>query len=240
MAAGRALAGALDRAQLGPDQPRLDAGRHRGREGRVSRTATTTRCSPSRRTSPRRSSPRAATSRSRASCTLVSNGAASTTVPYISHAIASAAATSLGTQATQGYLGQVYDGFNQIASSNQKAASSAGAARRGDQPGLRGGQEPRRGRRQPRQGTRPARRRRGAAPGRHRLARLRRRRPRAGRARSRRRGPGSSTRVPRSWRGAPAPSPARTPTLARKSRELARGAVATSAGAHRPRARARA
>ncbi len=58
--------------------------------------------------------------------TLVSNGAASTTVPYISHAIASAAATSLGTQATQGYLGQVYDGFNQIASSNQKAASSAG------------------------------------------------------------------------------------------------------------------
>jgi putative membrane protein len=58
--------------------------------------------------------------------TLVSNGAASTTVPYISQTIASAAATSLGNQTTQGYLGQVYDGFNQIASSNQKAASSAG------------------------------------------------------------------------------------------------------------------
>jgi putative membrane protein len=58
--------------------------------------------------------------------TLVSNGAASSTVPYISRTIADAAATSLGTQTTQGYLGQVYDGFNQIASSNQKAASSAG------------------------------------------------------------------------------------------------------------------
>ncbi len=58
--------------------------------------------------------------------TLVSNGAASTTVPYISRTIADAAATSLGNQTTQGYLGQVYDGFNQIASSNQKAASSAG------------------------------------------------------------------------------------------------------------------
>jgi len=56
---------------------------------------------------------------------LTSNGAASSTVPYISQTIADAAATSLGVQTTQGYLGQVYDGFNQIAHSNQKAASSA-------------------------------------------------------------------------------------------------------------------
>ena len=57
--------------------------------------------------------------------TLKSNAAASTTVPFISEAVADAAATSLGNQTTQGYLGNVYDGFNQIASSNQKAASSA-------------------------------------------------------------------------------------------------------------------
>lgn len=56
---------------------------------------------------------------------LASNGAASSTVPFISEAIASTAATSLGNQTTQGYLGQVYDGFNQIASSNQQAADSA-------------------------------------------------------------------------------------------------------------------
>jgi putative membrane protein len=56
---------------------------------------------------------------------LVSNGAASSTVPYLSDAIASAAASSLGRQATEAYLGQVYDGFNKLASSNKKAASSA-------------------------------------------------------------------------------------------------------------------
>ena len=56
---------------------------------------------------------------------LVSNAAASTTVPYISQQIASAASTSLGNQATQGYLKNVYGGFNQIAQSNQKAATSA-------------------------------------------------------------------------------------------------------------------
>ena len=64
---------------------------------------------------------------------LVSNGAASSTVPYLSQAIAAAAATSLGQQATQSYLGQVYDGFNQIASSNQKAASSAEQLAQGTQ-----------------------------------------------------------------------------------------------------------
>ncbi|WP_167880281.1 YhgE/Pip family protein [Nocardioides guangzhouensis] len=56
--------------------------------------------------------------------TLVSNGAASSTVPYISQATAAAAATALGQQSTQGYLGQVYDGFNQLAQNNQKTASS--------------------------------------------------------------------------------------------------------------------
>jgi len=56
---------------------------------------------------------------------LESNGAASTTIPYISESIAAAAASSLGNQTTQGYLSNVYAGFNQIASSNQKAASSA-------------------------------------------------------------------------------------------------------------------
>ncbi len=56
---------------------------------------------------------------------LVSNGAASTTVPFISEAVAVKAAASLGQQVTQTYLGQVYDGFNQLASSSSKAASSA-------------------------------------------------------------------------------------------------------------------
>ncbi len=56
---------------------------------------------------------------------LVSNSAASVTVPYISQQVAAAAADSLGVQSTQGYLKNVYAGFNQIASSNQKAASSA-------------------------------------------------------------------------------------------------------------------
>jgi putative membrane protein len=64
---------------------------------------------------------------------LVSNGAASSTVPYLSQAIAAAAATSLGQQATQSYLGQVYDGFNQLASSNKKAASSAEQLAQGTQ-----------------------------------------------------------------------------------------------------------
>lgn len=56
---------------------------------------------------------------------LVSNAAASTTVPYISHQVVAAAATALGNQSTQGYLKNVYAGFNKIASSNQQAASSA-------------------------------------------------------------------------------------------------------------------
>ncbi len=62
---------------------------------------------------------------------LVSNGASSATVPFISQAIAAQAATSLGQQSTQGYLVQVYDGFNQIASSNKQAASSAGQLTQG-------------------------------------------------------------------------------------------------------------
>lgn len=56
---------------------------------------------------------------------LVSNTAASETVPYISQQVAAAAADALGVQSTQGYLKNVYAGFNQIASSNQKSASSA-------------------------------------------------------------------------------------------------------------------
>ncbi len=56
---------------------------------------------------------------------LVSNGAASTTVPYISHQIASAAGTSLGDQTTQGYLKNVYGGFNTLAKNSSSAASSA-------------------------------------------------------------------------------------------------------------------
>src|SRR4051794_24620423 len=62
----------------------------------------------------------------RGQLTLVNNGAASTTVPYISHQVAAAAAGSLGTQTTQGYLTNVYSGFNQLAKSNSSAASSAG------------------------------------------------------------------------------------------------------------------
>jgi len=56
---------------------------------------------------------------------LVSNSAASTTVPYISEEVVAAAASSLGNQTTQGYLKNVYGGFNQIAKSNASAASSA-------------------------------------------------------------------------------------------------------------------
>ncbi|MGH1561537.1 YhgE/Pip family protein [Mumia sp. DW29H23] len=56
---------------------------------------------------------------------LTSNAAASSTVPYLSNRIASAAAASLANQTTQGYLKNVYAGFNQLASSNQQAASSA-------------------------------------------------------------------------------------------------------------------
>ena len=47
-------------------------------------------------------------------------------MPYISEQVVAAAATALGNQSTQGYLKNVYDGFNQIAQSNQKAATSAG------------------------------------------------------------------------------------------------------------------
>ena len=56
---------------------------------------------------------------------LVSNGAASTTVPYISRQIAAAAGDSLGDQTTQGYLKNVYGGFNTLASNSSKAADSA-------------------------------------------------------------------------------------------------------------------
>lgn len=56
---------------------------------------------------------------------LVSNNAASVTVPYISQQVAAAAADALGVQSTQGYLQNVYAGFNQLASANQKSASSA-------------------------------------------------------------------------------------------------------------------
>ncbi len=47
-------------------------------------------------------------------------------MPYISEQVVAAAATALGNQSTQGYLKNVYGGFNQIAQSNQKAATSAG------------------------------------------------------------------------------------------------------------------
>lgn len=70
---------------------------------------------------------------SRGKVQLVSNGAASTTVPYISKAVASAAADSLGQQSTQSYLGQVYDGFNQIASSTKDAASGGDQLAQGTQ-----------------------------------------------------------------------------------------------------------
>lgn len=62
---------------------------------------------------------------------LVSNTAASETVPYISQQVAAAAADALGVQSTQGYLTNVYAGFNQIASSNQKSASSASSLANG-------------------------------------------------------------------------------------------------------------
>ena len=64
---------------------------------------------------------------------LVSNGAASSTVPFLSQAIASAAATSLGQQSTQAYLGQIYDGFNSIASTNEETASSGQELAQGTQ-----------------------------------------------------------------------------------------------------------
>ncbi len=57
--------------------------------------------------------------------TLQSNAAASQTVPYISNAVVTAAADALGTQVTESYLGQVYGGFNQLASANQQAAQGA-------------------------------------------------------------------------------------------------------------------
>ena len=56
---------------------------------------------------------------------LKSNAAASQTVPYISEQVVSAAAQALGNQSTQGYLKQVYSGFNQIAEGQENAASSA-------------------------------------------------------------------------------------------------------------------
>jgi putative membrane protein len=72
---------------------------------------------------------------------LVSNGAASSTVPYLSQTIASAAATSLGQQSTQAYLGQVYDGFNQLASSAQQSASGGQDLVQGTDQVARGAQQ---------------------------------------------------------------------------------------------------
>jgi putative membrane protein len=69
----------------------------------------------------------------RGKLTLQSNAAASSTVPYISQQVVAAAATALGNQSTQGYLKNVYGGFNQIAQSNQKAASSAASLADGTQ-----------------------------------------------------------------------------------------------------------
>lgn len=63
----------------------------------------------------------------RGQLSLVSNAAASATVPYISQQVVAAAAATLGNQSTQGYLKNVYAGFNKIASSNKSAASSAGS-----------------------------------------------------------------------------------------------------------------
>lgn len=56
---------------------------------------------------------------------LESNAAASRTVPYISKAVVAAAAQALGNQSTQGYLKQVYAGFNKIADGQKNAAASA-------------------------------------------------------------------------------------------------------------------
>jgi putative membrane protein len=64
---------------------------------------------------------------------LVSNAAASTTVPYLSSVIASAAASALGNQVTVSYLGQVYDGFNSLAQGNQQSASGAAQLATGTQ-----------------------------------------------------------------------------------------------------------
>jgi len=68
--------------------------------------------------------------------TLVSNGAASTTMPWISAEVATAAASSLGQQVTQGYLTQVYDGFNSLAQGNQKAANSSAQLAQGVAQGV--------------------------------------------------------------------------------------------------------
>ncbi|KHL18894.1 putative membrane protein [Mumia flava] len=57
--------------------------------------------------------------------TLVGNAAASVSTPYLSAQIADAAARSLGRQSTEGYLTNVYAGFNQIAKSNKQAAQGA-------------------------------------------------------------------------------------------------------------------
>ena len=76
----------------------------------------------------------------RGKLSLASNAAASTTVPYISHEVVAAAASALGNQSTQGYLKNVYGGFNKIASSNQQAASSAESLSKGTSK-LSGGAE---------------------------------------------------------------------------------------------------
>ena len=67
----------------------------------------------------------------RGKLTLTSNAAASNTVPYISQEVADAAAATLAGQATRGYLGNVYQGFNQLAQANQQAADSAAQVAQG-------------------------------------------------------------------------------------------------------------
>ena len=116
--------GVADRPEAVGDQAGLDADRHRRRQGRDCAAATTTRCSPSLRTSPRAILSSGTDKPVSGKVQLVSNAAASTTVPYISAQVVAAATHSLGNQTTQGYLKNVYGGFNQIAKSNESAASS--------------------------------------------------------------------------------------------------------------------
>ena len=125
VAAGRSLTASLtDPTNAGP-QARLDPHRQRRRQGGAAHGAVL------RRAHHPVGLLRAIVSTGgdkpvRGQLTLSSNGAASTTLPYISEQVVAAAATALGNQSTQGYLKNVYGGFNQIAQSNQKAATSAG------------------------------------------------------------------------------------------------------------------
>ena len=111
--------------EAGDHQARLDPDRHEGRHWRAEERRLLRRPHDPLGRSPARSSPPARTSPCADRSQLVSNSAASTTMRYISEEVVAAAATSLGNQTTQGYLKNVYDGFNQIAKSNKSAASSA-------------------------------------------------------------------------------------------------------------------